>query len=472
MFKEAEAFLGNDTVVGIELIHKAGSDREYQRILTATKSYILCKNENVAENESFFYFTTIFNTLQLPVPTIHCISADRKHYLLSDNGRAALLDVVLQQGHTEEVKQLYQKSLKQLAKLQLLGDAKIDYSHCFAAKQFDAQSVLADLNYFKYYFLDLHQVVYDKQGLQREFELLSQEVNAIPTQHFMFRDFQGRNILIHDGEPCFIDYQGGMKGPLQYDVASLLWQAKAELPETWKQELFDFYTAEVQQYRDIDVSQFQYEYSRIVLVRLLQVLGAYGLRGLIEKRSHFLSSIPQGLSNLDKWIQQYNLPSYPILEKVILQLTQKEFIQKYSAVKANQDTKLKVRISSFSYKKGIPQDESGNGGGFVFDCRGVLNPGRYEEYKKLTGRDKPVIDFLESKTRIHDFLSAAKQAVDISIEDYLARGFEHLMVSFGCTGGQHRSVYSADAMAKHLKEKYNLDTIVTHIEQESKGWVN
>jgi hypothetical protein len=288
----------------------------------------------------------------------------------------------------------------------------------------------------------------------------------------MFRDFQGRNILIDHQQPYFIDYQGGMKGPLQYDVASLLWQAKANLPMAWRKELYVYYKNELKQYIVVHDVQFDVDNSQLLLVRLVQVLGAYGLRGLIEKRSHFLSSIPQGLQNIEAWMTTYNLPNYPVLTYVLQQITTEEFINKYTNVKATTDTKLTIRVNSFSYKKGIPQDASGNGGGFVFDCRGVLNPGRFEEYKKLTGRDKPVIDFLESKTRIHDFLAAAKQAVEISVDDYLARGFEHLMISFGCTGGQHRSVYSADAMAKHLKEKYNLDAIVTHVEQEAKAWVN
>jgi aminoglycoside/choline kinase family phosphotransferase len=472
MFKEASEFIGEGNVIGIESILQAGSDRHYERILTNGKSYILCHNENVHENNTFIYFTQIFHEVKLPVPTIYAVSEDRKDYLLSDNGRSSLLDEVMKNGYTDEVKKLYELSLSHLARMQVEADMRMDYSYCFAAKQFDKQAVLADLNYFKYYFLDLHKIIYDKASLNLEFEQLANEVAANVNQHFMFRDFQGRNILIDNQQPFFIDYQGGMKGPLQYDVASLLWQAKANLPMAWRTELYAYYKDELKQYIAVHDSQFDMDYSLLLLVRLVQVLGAYGLRGLIEKRSHFLSSIPQGLQNIVAWMSEYNLPTYPVLTHVLQQLTTEEFIKKYTNVKATSDTKLTIRVNSFSYKKGIPQDASGNGGGFVFDCRGVLNPGRFEEYKKLTGRDKPVIDFLESKTRIHEFLAAAKQAVEISVDDYLARGFEHLMISFGCTGGQHRSVYSADAMAKHLKEKYNLDAVVTHVEQEAKGWVN
>ena len=314
--------------------------------------------------------------------------------------------------------------------------------------------------------------MYSKHELVQEFERLSTSLHETSYRYFMYRDFQSRNILVHEDKLCFIDYQGGMNGPLQYDVASLLWQAKADLPEEWKEELFSHYADEIKTQISIDEVKFRIEYQQIVLVRLLQVLGAYGLRGLIEKRPHFISSIAQGLANLSKWLQKYSLSNYPTLTYVVNELTQEIIIKKYNTVKANQDSKLKVRVNSFSYKKGIPADDSGNGGGFVFDCRGILNPGRFEEYKKLTGRDQPVKDFLESKTKIHEFLQAAKQAVDISIEDYLERGFENLIISFGCTGGQHRSVYSADAMSKHLKDKYNLDAVVTHVEQEAKGWVN
>ncbi len=472
MFKEAIEFIGEGNVIGVESIMQAGSDRHYERILTNGKSYILCHNENVQENNTFIYFTQIFHEVKLPVPTIYAVSDDRKDYLLSDNGRSSLLDEVMKNGYTDEVKKLYELSLSQLARMQVEADKLMDYTYCFAAKQFDKQAVLADLNYFKYYFLDLHKIIYDKASLNLEFEQLANEVAANANQYFMFRDFQGRNILIDHQQPYFIDYQGGMKGPLQYDVASLLWQAKANLPMAWRTELYQYYKNELSHFIAIDDSQFDKDYSQLLLVRLVQVLGAYGLRGLIEKRSHFLSSIPQGLQNIVAWMSEYNLPNYSVLTHVLQQLTTEEFIKKYTNVKATSDTKLTIRVNSFSYKKGIPQDASGNGGGFVFDCRGVLNPGRFDEYKKLTGRDKPVIDFLESKTRMHEFLAAAKQAVEISVDDYLARGFEHLMISFGCTGGQHRSVYSADAMAKHLKEKYNLNAVVTHVEQEAKGWVN
>lgn len=472
MFKEALDVIGEENITGRESILQAGSDRKYERILAGEKSFILCYNRQVAENDTFLYFTEVFRAASLPVPQVLAVNTNRTEYLLSDNGRESLLDQVLKYGFTEEVKQWYRQALQGLVRLQVQAGKTVDYQRCVVARQFDRQAVLFDLNYFKYYFLDLQKASYDRLALQQEFERLAASVEQIPVQHFMYRDFQGRNILVKDQTICFIDYQGGMKGPVQYDAASLLWQAKADLPQAWKNELFQFYVAEMKQYLEFDDARFAADYSRLVLIRLLQVLGAYGLRGLIEKRGHFLSSIPQGLQNLSRWMNQYALSDYPVLLQVMQTLTTSLSTTTNMTTTSSAEATLTINVSSFSYKKGIPEDRSGNGGGFVFDCRGLLNPGRFDDYKKLTGRDQPVIDFLESKTRIGEFLSAAKQAVDISVEDYLARGFKNLQISFGCTGGQHRSVYCADAMANYLQEKYHVKVELCHVEQEAKGWVN
>lgn len=472
IFQEASAYLKGESIIGFETILQAGSERAYTRIITNAGSYILCRNENRKENETFFYFTEHFAKYNIPVPKVLAISNDKVEYLLSDNGKSSLLDILLQKGYTNEVMQYYKAALSNLAQMQIVAAKELDYSKCFTSASFGSKTVLADLNYFKYYFLDLQGIDYDKVKLLDEFNLLASLFDSTQYVHFMYRDFQGRNILIDKSDICFIDYQGGMNGPLQYDVASLLWQAKANLPQKWKEELLNHYLCELKSYTQIDEKQFVDEYEKIVMIRLLQVLGAYGLRGLIERKTHFITSITQGLANIEKWISQYSLAAYPTLEFVLRQLTNEKITKKYSSVKANEDTKLKVVVNSFSYKQGIPIDESGNGGGFVFDCRGILNPGRFEEYKKQTGRDKSVIEFLESNTRIKEFLEAAKQAVDISIEDYLSRNFENLSISFGCTGGQHRSVYSADSMAKHLKEKYNLDVVLRHRVQDAKNWIN
>jgi len=465
--------LGAQGIVSILPLAKAGSDRNYVRVVTQQGSFIVCENKNIRENEVFINFTAYFKQYNLPVPEIIAVSPDRSMYLQTDFGNETLLSITLKHGYTEAVKSLYKKSLDGLVEMQCKAGESFDYSTCLYAQQFDQQMVMGDLNYFKYYFLDLHSIVYNKHQLLTEFETLSKEISTITPQQFMFRDFQGRNIMIQKDAPYFIDYQGGMKGPILYDVASLLWQAKAALPVEWKAELFDYYKQGLSKYIQFDDMQLSQDYSKLVLVRLLQVLGAYGLRGIIEKRTHFISSIPQGLTNVSTWLSMYTLEKYPVLHQALVNLTSSDMMEKYKQRQANSETPLKVLVQSFSYKKGgIPTDASGNGGGFVFDCRGVLNPGRFEPYKKLTGRDQPVIDFLESETRIAEFLQAAQEAVSISVDDYLDRGFENLMISFGCTGGQHRSVYCADAMAKFLQEKYNLTAEVCHIQQELKGWIN
>jgi hypothetical protein len=289
----------------------------------------------------------------------------------------------------------------------------------------------------------------------------------------MFRDFQSRNIMVLNEKVHFIDYQGGMKGALQYDVASMLWQAKAELSDAWKEELLDYYIkcVETELGHPIDKDQFISQYNGYVLIRIMQVLGAYGFRGLFERKAHFLISIPLGLKNLRSFLHQYpvgkNLPEF---ERVLNLIVEDQIIGRFIPPRASAETPLTVHINSFSYRRNIPADNSGNGGGFVFDCRGILNPGRLEAFKVKTGRDKEVKEFLEQQTKMPEFLNSVFDLVDISVEDYLRRGFESLMVSFGCTGGQHRSVYAADALSRHLKNKFGVKVELQHVEQEARNW--
>lgn len=472
MQKSLTAYFGDKKITSIQYLAQAGSDRKYARVIVDDISYILCESNNVKENETFFYFASFFKSHGIPVPQVLYVSDDKTCYIQEDGGSKSLLDEVLQNGHTDAIFQVYKNTISSLVKMQLIGGEALDFSKCYASAAFDKQAVLADLNYFKYYFLDLQKLNYNKADLNNEFEELATLIENITPPYFMYRDFQGRNMMMQNQQVTFIDFQGGMKGPLQYDIASLLWQAKAQLPITWKKELYQHYKEEVQQKISIDAALFDTQYSLIVLVRLLQVLGAYGLRGIIEQRTHFLSSIPLGLANIQEWLTQYDAKQFPELQKLLAYLSTEIDREKYSFPVANDSTKLKVIVQSFSYKKGLPADESGNGGGFMFDCRGILNPGRFEEYKKRTGRDESVIAFLETKTKVNEFLHHAKQVIDISIEDYLTRGFESLIISFGCTGGQHRSVYCTDAMAKHLKEKYNIQATVKHLIQDEKNWVN
>jgi P-loop ATPase protein family/Phosphotransferase enzyme family len=288
----------------------------------------------------------------------------------------------------------------------------------------------------------------------------------------MFRDFQSRNIIIKNDECFFIDYQGGMKGALQYDVASLLWQARAELSEEWKDNLLAYYIDEVSKllHKPVDRITFISQYNGYVLIRLLQVLGAYGFRGLFERKAQFLSSIPLALRNLQFFMENKRIGiATPEFDRMLKLMVSKEIVERFTSTQANEQTPLVITVNSFSYKKGIPKDSSDNGGGFVFDMRGILNPGRFDEYKKLSGKDKPVQDFLEQRTKMNAFLNSVWDLIDITVEDYLQRDFSSLQINFGCTGGQHRSVYAAEQTARHLRNKYKVKVILTHTNQEN--WV-
>ena len=469
--------INSEPINGIEKLPKSGGDRIYFRIVTGKKSYIAAYNENLKESNTFLYFTEHFAKIKAPVPEIYFVSKDAKMYIQQDFGRISLLNELEKYGQNDYVYDLFKKSLKALALLQINGLKDIDDSYCLTSKEFGKQAIVSDLLYFKYYFLDTLKIAYDKEKLIDDFEALSNYLTHVEHKYFMFRDFQSRNIYIQNGEVHFIDYQGGMKGALQYDVASLLWQARANLSEDWKNSLLAYYidcASETLQ-KPIDSTRFTSQYNGYVLIRLMQVLGAYGFRGLFERKAQFLTSIPLALTNL-KWFQENKkmgiaLPEYDRLLNLIVQ---DDVVNRFKPVQANDATPLIVTINSFSYlKTGYPKEKSSNGGGFVFDCRGLLNPGRFEEYKSLTGRDKPVMDFLEQRTGMPDFLNGVYNVVDISVEDYIKRNFESLTISFGCTGGQHRSVYAADALTRYLRNKFKVKIELNHIEQnihELKGF--
>jgi aminoglycoside/choline kinase family phosphotransferase len=465
----------NVPLTNIEKIPQSGSDRLYFRMYSGDKSFIATYGKNIKENETFIYFTKHFRACGCPVPEILAVSTDKSIYIQEDFGDISLLNKLDESGKSDEVYALFQSALKQLAHLQIKGDENLDYNKCITSKEFGRQAIMSDLLYFKYYFLDTLQIPYDKEKLLEEFEQLAGFLTKTGHKYFMFRDFQSRNIMIENGKVHFIDFQGGMHGALQYDVASMLWQARAELSDEWKTSLLDFYIDCVEDKLNtkLDRNNFIGQYNGYVLIRLLQVLGAYGFRGLFERKAHFLTSIPLGLKNLksflNNWKQDILLNEF---DRLLTLITSEEIINKFQPTQANAETPLTVRINSFSYKKGIPPDASGNGGGFVFDCRGLLNPGRFEEYKKFTGRDKSVQDFLEQKTKIAEYLNSVYSIVDISVEDYIKRGFKDLQVSFGCTGGQHRSVFAADSLARHLRNKFRVKIELNHVEQESKKWIN
>lgn len=461
----------------VDVLPQSGSDRRYFRVFGEQgHSVIATHGLNVEENEAFIYFSNHFKGLQLNVPDILGVSYDKTIYLQEDFGDTVLLDVLEQKGYVQEVYDLFKKSLHELARMQVLGDEGLNYNRCLTNSEFGKQAIMADLLYFKFYFLDALRKPYDKQKLIDDFEALSTYLTHTEYKYFMFRDFQSRNIMVtEDGAVHFIDYQGGMKGAPQYDAASMLWQARANLPDEWKQSLLEDYMDSFQNFTEdsLDREIFKSQYNGYVLIRLLQVLGAYGFRGLFERKAQFLTSIPLTLQNLKTFLETNSLGIVvPEFKRVLGICIDDEIIDRFTPVQADEGTPLVVKVCSFSYRRGIPDDSTGNGGGFVFDCRGIDNPGRHMEYKEVHGRDRVVIEYLERQTRMQDFLNSVFDLVDISVEEYIKRGFDNLCVNFGCTGGQHRSVYAADALAKHLKNKYKVKVELCHREQEEKNWVN
>ena len=472
--KELFTSYSNLEITALDKLPQAGSERHYFRIHTADKNYIATYGANLKENESFIYFSKHFKKKNLAVPEIFCINEDKSIYIQEDFGDVSLLDKLEEHGFTEPVYDLYKESLRQLVLLQVKGHEGLDYKKCLTNSSFGKEAIMADLLYFKYYFLDALRRPYDKQKLIKDFEALSNYLAHTEYKFFMFRDFQSRNIMVkEDSSVHFIDYQGGMKGAPQYDVASLLWQAKANLSDDWKNRLLEDYINAFEKIVEepIDKDAFRSQYNGYVLIRLLQVLGAYGFRGLFERKAHFLTSIPLALQNLKWFINNQNIGiAVPEFKKVLELCISDEVIAEFTPVQATADTPLVVTINSFSYiKTGYPKDETKNGGGFVFDMRGILNPGRFEEYKYLSGFDKTVKDFLEQQTKMPEFLNSVYSIVDISVQDYIKRGFHHLSINFGCTGGQHRSVYAAEAVARHLRNKFKVKINVMHTNKEN--WV-
>lgn len=471
--KELFSSFSKAGITAIDKLPQAGSERHYYRLHTANKSFIAAYGANLKENETFIYFSKHFKQNGLAVPEIFCINPPKDIYIQEDFGTESLLDKLEEKGFTDEVYDLYKKSLYQLAQLQVKGHEGLDYNQCLTNTVFGKQAIMADLLYFKYYFLDALRRPYNKQKLIDDFEALSNYLSHTEYKFFMFRDFQSRNILVEqDDSVHFIDYQGGMQGAPQYDVASLLWQARANLTDEWKSKLLEDYMLAFEKTlgKSIDKETFRSQYNGYVLIRLLQVLGAYGFRGLFERKAHFLTSIPLALQNLQWFVNNQTLGiALPEFKKVLDICISEEVIQEFTPVQATEETPLVVTINSFSYKKGIPADLSENGGGYVFDMRGILNPGRIDIYKTQSGLDKPVKDFIEQQTEMIQFLNGVYNVVDVSVSDYIKRGFKNLMINFGCTGGQHRSVYAAEAVARHLRNKFKVKIVLSHTNKQN--WV-
>ncbi len=449
----------------VEMLPSSGSYREYCRIKSSNRTVIGAFNADVKENTAFLSFTSHFRKNGIPVPGVFAVSADLKKYLLEDLGDTTLFDFLSVtreiEGFSENIISQYKKVLQILPKIQILAGKDLDYSVCYPRAAFDKQSMMWDLNYFKYYFLKLAKIQFDEQALEDDYQAFCDYLLSAESDFFLYRDFQSRNVMLKNGEVWFIDYQGGRRGALQYDLASLLYDGKADIPESVRQQLFGFYVDELKKYIPVDDDRFAAYYKGFVLIRIMQAMGAYGFRGFYEKKEHFLKSIPFALKNLEYLLTDLNLPvQLPELVKVLNELTQSEILKEIGRAK----THLTVTITSFSYKKGYPIDLSGNGGGHVFDCRALNNPGRYPELAVFTGKDIEIQQFLEQKSEIGVFLNAVKQIVDQSVKVYLEREFTNLSVSFGCTGGRHRSVYSAEKIAEYLRNNYPVNVVVNHRE--------
>ena len=440
----------------------SGSNRRYFR-LHGPQTLIGVSGTSIEENRAFIYMADHFRQKGLPVPEVYAQSNDQSFYLQEDLGDTLLFDAI-EKGRKSSVfdeseKTLLRQTITKLPEIQFMGSDGFDFSYCYPQEEFNQRSILWDLNYFKYCFLKATGMEFQENRLEDDFLKMSDVLLRNQSATFMYRDFQSRNVMIRDGRPWFIDFQGGRKGPVYYDVASFLWQAKAKYPEDLRQELLLDYIEALRKYMPVDEKYFLSQLRHFVLFRTLQVLGAYGFRGYFEKKPHFIQSVPFAIENLRQLLKQ-DYPEYPYLCGLLRELTElKQFSDDL------QRRTLEVKIVSFAYKKGIPNDPTGNGGGFVFDCRAINNPGKYERYNHFTGLDEPVIRFLEEDGEITLFLEHVYDLVDASVKRYLDRGFTNLMVCFGCTGGQHRSVYSAQHLAEHLHQKFGVKVSLTHREQ-------
>ena len=486
----------------IEKLEGAGSNRVYYRFGNKTgQSVIAVIGTSRDENHAFIYLTEHFTVKQLPVPQILAVSDDELRYLQTDLGHTSLFDMLKSARdaggrYTQKEKQLLTKTLQALPEMQVRGAVGLDFQQCYPQPEFNVESVLFDLNYFKYCFLKATGIDFHELMLEANFRMFAKDLTAEPAECFLYRDFQARNVMLdNDGNPYFIDYQGGRKGPFYYDLASFLWQASAKYPFKLRRELVWEYYQSLKQYTEVPtVRHFVNRLSLFVLFRTLQVLGAYGFRGYFERKKHFIDSIPPAIQNLrdllkmgdkvfpypymmDMLRRLTELPQFKVIESVALSRADgykttdnniyRAHPQDGPATYSKYDGKgpLVVRVYSFSFRKGIPEDPSGNGGGYVFDCRSTHNPGRYEPYKKLTGLDEPVIRFLEDDGEILKFLDHVYALADHHVNRYMQRGFTSLMFCFGCTGGQHRSVYSAQRLAEHIHRKFGVEVHICHREQ-------
>src|SRR5579862_6895377 len=445
-----------------------GSGRKIIRLANDRATAIGILYDVREENVAFLEFSRHFRVHGLPVPEIYGEDLNHGAYLEEDFGDTSLFEFLSRHRTGETIApavvDAYRKVVAILPRFQVEAGKDLNYKVCYPRASFDRQSIAWDLNYFKYYFLRLAGIPFGEQALEDDFSRLTKLLLSAPHDYFLYRDFQSRNIMLRDGQPYFLDYQGGRKGALQYDIASLLFDGKADLPPQVRQELLDYYLDQLPAYTPVDRAAFMEHYYGFVYIRIMQALGAYGFRGFYERKAHFLQSVPFALKNL-RWLAhnvKLPIPLPALMEAFQGMLGSEKLMSLASSADA-----LEVRVFSFSFHHQVPTDESGNGGGYVFDGRSLPNPGREERFKSLTGRDAPVIDYLNQQESVHQFLASVMTLVDASVAEYQKRGFKSLMVSFGCTGGQHRSVYLAEQLAKRLRERNGIEVIVRHRELEN-----
>ncbi len=446
----------------------SGSNRKYYRLIKGDKTAIATYNPDKLENEAFIYITRKLAKAGVHVPMIYSTNLDKNIYLQEDLGETDLFQLVSEKkDHPDSsIIDLYKQVIDEMPAIQYTAAHEFDFSLCYPRHAFDRQSMHWDLNYFKYHFLKLAYTPFHEQKLEDDFNSFIDFLQQAPSDFFLYRDFQSRNIMIHRSIPYFIDYQGGRKGALQYDLASLLFEAKTGLTPDIRNELLNYYLEVFGRYSFFDRDVFMKYFPGYVLIRLLQAFGAYGYRGYFERKSYFLQSIPPAIASLKWLLTNYDLGvSLPHLRETLSQMVEQPV---YNLPEFSND-KLTVTINSFSYKRGIPEDFTGNGGGFVFDCRALPNPGKFEEFANKTGRDIEVRNFMNEKKVVIEFLKQVKSIISGSVVEYQKRKFEHLLVNFGCTGGQHRSVYCADQIAEYLKKNYDIHVLLKHQELERSG---
>lgn len=454
-------YTGNEVRESEEL-NSSGSNRRYFRLRSGEISLIGVIGTDYDENLAFCHLSSHFIEKGIKVPKVLAVAEDGMSYIQEDLGDDQLYQLVHTGRESGEYssyeENLLCRTIEMLPKLQYKGAQGLDFSKCYPEPEFNERMVMFDLNYFKYCFLKATGLEFNEARLQDDFEALRDDLVQDSSNTFMYRDFQARNVMIKDDAPYFIDFQGGRKGPIYYDVASFIWQARSRYPDELKQELIKTYLRALKGYVEVDEAKFMERLRLFVLFRTLQVLGAYGFRGYFEKKPHFLGSVPFAMDNLRKLLHT-PFTDYPYLNEILSQLV--SMPQFYEIA---QDKRLEVRISSFAYKKGIPTDNTGNGGGYVFDCRSINNPGKYEHYRQFNGMDEEVIKFLEDDGEVNVFLDSVYKLVDAHVKRYIERKFTHLQVCFGCTGGQHRSVYCAEHLAMYLSRKFDIKVFVTHRE--------